>query len=340
MRPAPDLSQAQRFLRLLELGGSFTFQTFADQDNSASWPTVVHGSLDEHAHQLSSLNEAGAGIFVMVNAGDGTSVCLNGRTGSCTTRCATCVSNGDLARLGGVHRRARHMASIYAVADPQQEVLGSKFSAQSIEPLLQGALNQPRALRGARAVPRGAKRVLRAWYEALSVRTSIRVARPSGSPRSKHFVPGTDYSLVANIASYPVLRARTSCFGRSPRCSGARPERIVLSTSYEAPSTSNSALGEVGDTDRGYAAPGYTRRRRRSSKGYRMTDNENLQIWHRLDRLFERETQNQMLIEALVAHQEWLSRTEEITPLVVDGSRNSASYRLKGDLPQLETLAA
>jgi len=34
-----------------------------------------------------------------------------------------------------------------------------------------------------------------------------------------------------------------------------------------------------------------------------------------------------MLIEALVAHQEWLSRTEEITPLVVVGSRNRASYR-------------
>ena len=76
-----DLACASRFLELLDDAGGFTFQTFLDSDrfrdsdvgirSAAECPRVLHGSLDQHARQLTALNEQGAGIFVMVNAGDG-----------------------------------------------------------------------------------------------------------------------------------------------------------------------------------------------------------------------------------------------------------------------------
>jgi len=80
---APDLSQARRYLDALERGGTFTFQTFSDRDElkiKKSDGKVVdpnakkgHGTLerDEHAGPLRRLNAKGAGVYVMVNAGDG-----------------------------------------------------------------------------------------------------------------------------------------------------------------------------------------------------------------------------------------------------------------------------
>lgn len=65
--------EAERFLRAL--GGSFTFQTFNDaklptqkRDPLAKW---MHGSLAECAYKLADLNARGAGVFVMVNEGNG-----------------------------------------------------------------------------------------------------------------------------------------------------------------------------------------------------------------------------------------------------------------------------
>jgi RepB DNA-primase from phage plasmid len=73
--PTVDLACATRFLDLLDDAGGFTFQTFLDSDfgrhSAAARPCVLHGSLDQYAAQLTTLNEQGAGIFVMVNAGDG-----------------------------------------------------------------------------------------------------------------------------------------------------------------------------------------------------------------------------------------------------------------------------
>jgi hypothetical protein len=68
-----DLDSASRFLALLDATGVFTFQTFGDAEGQSvdTRPRVLHGSLDEHALQLTALNDSGAGIFVMVNAGDG-----------------------------------------------------------------------------------------------------------------------------------------------------------------------------------------------------------------------------------------------------------------------------
>lgn len=68
-----DTTETERFLRAL--GGRFTFQTFSDnrasargRDPLAKW---IHGSLAEHADKLADLNARGAGVFVMVNEGNG-----------------------------------------------------------------------------------------------------------------------------------------------------------------------------------------------------------------------------------------------------------------------------
>ena len=69
-----DLTEVERFLHLLDAGGQFTFHTFRDSDRAAGparFPRVLHGTLDQHAGELVALNKQGAGIFVMVNAGDG-----------------------------------------------------------------------------------------------------------------------------------------------------------------------------------------------------------------------------------------------------------------------------
>src|SRR5450432_3978967 len=65
---------AYRLLRLLADGLPVTFQTFTDTkpmpkpDRLARW---IHGTLAEHATTLAALNARGAGVFWMVNAGNG-----------------------------------------------------------------------------------------------------------------------------------------------------------------------------------------------------------------------------------------------------------------------------
>ena len=68
----PDLLQAQRFLDYLDQEGTFTFQTFDDKKRKQGVRAkVLHGSLRQHAEELTHLQQAGAGVFVMVNAGNG-----------------------------------------------------------------------------------------------------------------------------------------------------------------------------------------------------------------------------------------------------------------------------
>lgn len=67
-----DLISAERFFTLLDDEGEFTFQTFGERcPVSSHVARVFHGSFEEHSPELARLNELGAGIFVMVNAGDG-----------------------------------------------------------------------------------------------------------------------------------------------------------------------------------------------------------------------------------------------------------------------------
>jgi len=70
----PNLDEAQFFLDLLEPNGQFTFQTFDDQKarGLGLLAKVFHGTLDQHAASLVSINRQGGGVFVMVNEGDGT----------------------------------------------------------------------------------------------------------------------------------------------------------------------------------------------------------------------------------------------------------------------------
>ena len=67
----PALSQTGAFLDALDPGASFTFQTFPEGDTPSSLsPTILHGTLKEHAARLTTINNAGHGIFVMINQGD------------------------------------------------------------------------------------------------------------------------------------------------------------------------------------------------------------------------------------------------------------------------------
>ena len=67
----PDIDHARQFLELLDADpDSFTFQIFAERTGSKEFPRILHGSLTQHADTLVKANLNGAGIFVMVNAGD------------------------------------------------------------------------------------------------------------------------------------------------------------------------------------------------------------------------------------------------------------------------------
>ncbi len=78
----PDFEEAYRFVDLLGAGEAFTFMTIADQKEDVhralaagyrplSLTRVYHGTLYEHMEELARMNARGAGVFVMVNEGDG-----------------------------------------------------------------------------------------------------------------------------------------------------------------------------------------------------------------------------------------------------------------------------
>lgn len=64
------MNDTEGFLRLL--GNRHTFQTFDDSGQGRPGLTrILHGTLAQHADTLAGLNARGAGVFVMVNAGNG-----------------------------------------------------------------------------------------------------------------------------------------------------------------------------------------------------------------------------------------------------------------------------
>lgn len=67
-RPPAD---AQAFLTLLTEGEPLTFQTFDDRGQSPELARILHGTLESHLAVLQRLNSRGAGVFIMVNHGDG-----------------------------------------------------------------------------------------------------------------------------------------------------------------------------------------------------------------------------------------------------------------------------
>lgn len=67
-----DTAEAARFLAALSGDTLHTFQTFGEAARgSRSLNRILHGTLQRHAVALSGLNLKGAGVFVMVNRGDG-----------------------------------------------------------------------------------------------------------------------------------------------------------------------------------------------------------------------------------------------------------------------------
>ena len=69
----PSPATARAFIKLLAPDGILTFQTFDDVKGhtNKSLARIFHGSLDQHVDDLISLQQAGAGVYVMVNQGDG-----------------------------------------------------------------------------------------------------------------------------------------------------------------------------------------------------------------------------------------------------------------------------
>lgn len=69
----PNATAAQAFINMLAPDGIVTFQTF-DDDKARKNPglaRVFHGSLDQYLEGLTKLQQQGAGVFIMVNQGDG-----------------------------------------------------------------------------------------------------------------------------------------------------------------------------------------------------------------------------------------------------------------------------
>lgn len=68
---APNWDFVDAYLEALEPRGTFTFQAIPEPTGSAARAMVLHGTIDEFREKLEHVNQRGAGIFVMVNAGDG-----------------------------------------------------------------------------------------------------------------------------------------------------------------------------------------------------------------------------------------------------------------------------
>lgn len=67
-----DTAMAARFLTALTGDSVHTFQTFAESGGAGrSLNRIMHGTFAQRAETLASLNDRGAGVFVMVNRGDG-----------------------------------------------------------------------------------------------------------------------------------------------------------------------------------------------------------------------------------------------------------------------------
>jgi hypothetical protein len=66
-----DYQEARDFLDLLHPHPPITFQTFANSTDSAIRPEILYGTIDQHWDYLRRANDEGAGVYGMVNTGDG-----------------------------------------------------------------------------------------------------------------------------------------------------------------------------------------------------------------------------------------------------------------------------
>lgn len=68
----PDLQQARKFLSILGVDSGITIQTFDDGSiKNPQLTRILYGDFEQHVATLHTLNANGAGVFAMVNRGDG-----------------------------------------------------------------------------------------------------------------------------------------------------------------------------------------------------------------------------------------------------------------------------
>ena len=86
-----NLEMATNFLKQLDCDEAiFTFQTFNEKaGKNSNLVRVFHGTLEENMDYLARLNNKGAGIFVMVNQGDGIR----------HSQAKTCRTSGNIIRV-------------------------------------------------------------------------------------------------------------------------------------------------------------------------------------------------------------------------------------------------
>lgn len=84
----PNAAAAKAFIKKFAPNGIVTLQTFDDDKvrKNMGLARVFHGTLDQYLDDLTKLQSQGAGVFMMINEGDGVI-----HTGNKTCRCASNV---------------------------------------------------------------------------------------------------------------------------------------------------------------------------------------------------------------------------------------------------------
>ena len=99
----PDIDMTRKFLDQIAPDGAITFQTVGDRTKAPGLDNprlrrVFHGSLDDHLAALIAYNNAGAGIFFMVNRGDGI---VKDKARTCRTTANVCSVRALFVDLDG-----------------------------------------------------------------------------------------------------------------------------------------------------------------------------------------------------------------------------------------------
>ena len=85
-----DFRMTAAFLKALDSSSIFTFQAIGEAPGlQRKLNRVLHGTFEQHVNELGELNAAGAGIFVMVNEGDGVT----------RPSAKTCRTNANVVRV-------------------------------------------------------------------------------------------------------------------------------------------------------------------------------------------------------------------------------------------------
>lgn len=96
----PNAVAAQTFINRLAPEGIVTFQTFDDDKarKNRGLARVLHGTLAQHLAELTQLQQHGAGVFMMVNEGDGV---IHPGEKTCRTTCNVIAVRSLFADLDG-----------------------------------------------------------------------------------------------------------------------------------------------------------------------------------------------------------------------------------------------